>query len=149
MNRSKTILLVEDSQDDVFFMQRALKEASITNPFFVVGNGQEAMDYLSGTAKFSDRSKYPMPGLIFLDLKLPLKRGLEVLSWLREQESLCNVVVVVLTSSQEPNDLREAYRLGANSYLLKPGSTAQLVELMKVVKAYWFESNLFFTVEGP
>ena len=59
MNRSKPILLVEDSQDHVFFMKRALKEASITNPFFVAGNGQEAVDYLSGTAQFGDRSKYP------------------------------------------------------------------------------------------
>jgi CheY-like chemotaxis protein len=149
MSHSQPILLVEDSEDDVFFMKRALKEASIINPLFVAGDGQEAVDYLSGSAQFSDRSKYPMPGLVFLDLKLPVKKGLDVLSWLREQESLCSVVVVVLTSSQEPNDLRQAYCLGANSYLVKPGTTTRLVELMRVVKAYWLECNLFDTAGGP
>ena len=143
------ILLVDDSEDDVFFMKRALKEASITNPLFVAGDGQAAVDYLSGTARFSDRNQYPMPALVFLDLKLPVKKGLDVLTWLREQESLCSVVVVVLTTSQEPEDLRRAYSLGANSYLVKPGTTIRLVELMKAVKTYWLEFNSFAIAADP
>ena len=145
MNQDQPILLIEDSEDDVFFMRRALRDACISNPLFVAGDGQKAVDYLSGAAEFSDRSKFPIPTLVFLDLKLPVKTGLDVLSWLREQESLCSVVVVVLTSSQEPKDLRQAYRLGANSYLVKPGTTSRLAELMRVVKAYWLEVNLFDT----
>jgi CheY-like chemotaxis protein len=135
------ILLVEDSDDDVFLMKRALKAAGVVNPLSVAGNGQEAIDYLDGAGKYADRETYPMPTFVFLDVKLPRKTGHEVLAWTRRQQKLEGLVVLVLTSSNEPSDLREAYRLGANSYIVKPPSTDRLVELAKAFRQYWLEFN--------
>jgi CheY-like chemotaxis protein len=143
MTTSGAILLVEDNEDDVFLMKRALKAAGIINPLHIVEDGQQAIDYLSGTGAYSDRQVHPLPVVVFLDLKLPMKRGLDVLSWIREQTELQNLVVVVLTSSNEPSDLKEAYRLGANSYVVKPPTATQLVELAKAFKWYWLEFNEF------
>lgn len=143
MTPTRPILLVDDSEDDVFFMQRVLKDVAIPNPVFVAEDGLKAMDYLAGTGQFSDRTMFPLPALVFLDLKMPGKKGLDVLAWLRQQEHLRGVVVVILTSSQEPSDVRQAYRLGANSFLLKPSTTERLRELVRAVKAYWLEFNLF------
>jgi CheY-like chemotaxis protein len=142
---SKPILLVDDSEDDIFLMRRALKSAVISNPIFVAEDGLKAIDYLSGAGQFADRAAFPVPGLIFLDLKMPGKKGLDVLAWLRQQEELRSIVVVILTSSQEPSDLRQAYHLGANSYLVKPSTTERLRELVHSVKSYWLEFNLFDT----
>lgn len=143
MKTTGTILLVEDNEDDVFLMRRALKAAQVANPLYVVEDGQEAIDYLSGTGEYSDRSAYPIPSLIFLDLKLPFLRGHEVLAWIRSQKELETVVVVVLTSSSEPADLKEAYRLGANSYVVKPPTAEQLLDLAQAFKWYWLEYNEF------
>ena len=83
---SATILLVEDNEDDVFLMKRAFKAAGILNPLFLVDDGQKAMDYLEGTGECADRTRHPLPSLIFLDLKLPFVRGLDVLAWLRQDD---------------------------------------------------------------
>ena len=141
------ILLVDDSEDDVFFMQRAIKNAAIPNPVIVAEDGLKAVDYLAGNGQFSDRKAFPIPALIFLDLKMPGKNGLEVLAWLRQQEHLRSIVVLILTSSQEPSDLRQAYHLGVNSFLVKPSSTERLDQLIAAVKAYWLEFNLFDSVD--
>ena len=143
MTTGRSILLVEDNEDDVFLMKRALKGAKITNPLQVVEDGQQAVEYLSGGGKFENREKYPFPAIVFLDLKLPLKGGLEVLEWIRGQSMFENLVVLVLTSSNEPSDLKRAYSLGANSYLVKPPTAAQLLELAKAFKWYWLEFNRF------
>jgi CheY-like chemotaxis protein len=143
MGTEHAILLVEDNEDDVFLMQRALKEAAISNPLRIVEDGQEAVDYLSGAAKFSDRSRYPLPAIIFLDLKLPLKSGHEVLTWIRSQPPFQSTVVVVLTSSDEPTDVARAYQIGANSYLVKPPTAEQLLDMAKSFKWYWLEFNRF------
>lgn len=135
--------MVEDNEDDVFLMRRALKEANILNPLYAVEDGREALDYLSGAGQFADREAYPLPSIIFLDLKLPMVRGHEVLAWIRSQPHLHNMVVVVLTSSNEPNDLKRAYQLGANSYVVKPPTAAQLVDLAKAFKWYWLQFNEF------
>ena len=141
MTTDRAILLVEDNEDDVFLMKRALKAARIANPLYVVEDGQQAVDYLSGTGKFARREEHPLPVLVFLDLKLPLKDGLEVLEWIRAQPRFENLVVLVLTSSSEPSDLRRAYGLGANSYLVKPPTATQLLDLAKAFKWYWLEYN--------
>ena len=143
MTPSRPILLVEDSEDDVFFMQLAIEDSAIRNPVVVAQDGLQALDYLAGAGKFSDRTAFPLPALIFLDLKLPGKKGLDLLAWMRQQEQLRSIVVIILTSSQEPSDVSQAYRLGANSYLVKPSTTARLRELVQAVKAYWLEFNLF------
>ncbi|HTG44487.1 MAG TPA: response regulator [Verrucomicrobiae bacterium] len=143
MTTSGAILLVEDNEDDVFLMKRALQAAGIINPLHVAEDGEQAVQYLSGQARFADREKFPIPAIVFLDLKLPLKRGLDVLAWIRQQEDFANIVVVVLTSSNEPADLKQAYKLGANSYVVKPPTAAQLMELAKAFKWYWLQFNRF------
>ena len=143
MNSHATILLVEDDPNDVFLMKRALKSAEITNPLKIAEDGQEAIDYLVGTGQFGNRAEFPIPNLIFLDLKLPYKNGFEVLEWIRRQPSLDSTLVVVLTSSSEERDIKETYRLGAKSFLVKPPTQAMLLDLMVALKDYWMNHNEF------
>jgi CheY-like chemotaxis protein len=146
MNRA--LLLVEDNEDDVFLMKRALKQAEIQNPMYVVGNGEQAIDYLAGNGEFQDRDLYPLPALVFLDLKLPFKSGHDVLAWIRQKAELVELVVVVLTSSDEASDIDRAYKLGANSYLVKPPTLVQLRDLAKSFKWYWLQYNHFAECEA-
>lgn len=139
----RAILLVEDNEDDVFLMKRALKAAAVTNPLHVVDNGQMAIDYLAGTGEFADRTAHPLPALVFLDLKLPLVSGTEVLAWIRKQKEFEGLIVVVLTSSNEPADLNRCYQLGANSYVVKPPTAEQLLDLAKSFRWYWLKFNRF------
>lgn len=138
---SHTILLVEDNEDDAFFMSQALKDAGITNPLKHLEDGQAAIDYLSGTGKFSDREKNPLPMVVFLDLKMPMKSGHDVLAWIRAQPQFEKLVVIVLTSSNEERDLKRAYELGANSYVVKPPTAKQLLELAEAFKLWWLRQN--------
>ena len=114
------ILLVEDNEDDVFFMSRALNKANVACPLQVATNGQEALEYLAGEGKYSDRNTYPLPSVVFLDLKLPYMHGFEVLHWIQQQPFLKQLHVVVLTSSPEKADRQKAKDLGAKAYLVKP-----------------------------
>jgi CheY-like chemotaxis protein len=137
----KPVLLVEDNEDDIFFMRRAFRNASIANPMIVVQDGQSAIDYLGGRKEYANRNDHPLPGLVLLDIKLPLRTGFEVLNWIRSDAQLRPLVVVVLTTSNEVIDIDAAYRLGANSYLVKPPSPGSLLELTKSLKLYWLEMN--------
>jgi len=145
LNANATILLVEDDPNDVFLMQRAMKSAEIANPLKVVEDGQGAIDYLSGAGKYADRTEFPLPNLVFLDLKLPYKSGFEVLEWIRTQSTLDSMLVVVLTSSSEERDIKEVYRLGARSFLVKPPTKTMLTALMTATKGYWMTHNEFAT----
>jgi CheY-like chemotaxis protein len=140
---SRALLLVEDNEDDVFLMKRALQSAHVVNPLYVVEDGQEAVDYLGGNGKFADREQYPLPAVVFLDLKLPFISGHDVLAWIRRQKEFESLVVIVLTSSNEASDLSRCYSLGANSYLVKPPTPEQLDDLAKAFKWYWLEYNQF------
>lgn len=143
MTTQRAILLVDDNEDDVFLMERALQGAGISNPLFIVDDGQQALDYLAGKDKFSDRKIFPLPAIVFLDLKLPFKSGHEVLQWIRQHPQFETLVVVVLTSSNEPNDIKRCYALGANSYLVKPPTPEELIDMAKSFKWYWLEYNRF------
>jgi CheY-like chemotaxis protein len=143
MTTDRAILLVEDNEDDVFLMKRALQGANVVNPLYVVEDGQEALDYLGGAGKFADRDSYPLPVVVFLDLKLPYISGHDVLAWTRRQKELESLVVIVLTSSNEASDLSRCYALGANSYLVKPPTPDQLEDLARAFKWYWLEYNQF------
>ena len=131
---NSTILLVEDSEDDVFLMRIALKKSGINNPLQVVGDGQRAVDYLAGTGDYSDRERFPLPFVVFLDLKLPYIHGFEVLSWIRQQPQLIAVPVVILTGSAEPRDRVKADALGARSYLVKPPTPDVLTGVFAAVQ---------------
>ena len=137
---TKPILLVEDDENDVFFFQRAMSKAGMTNPVQVAGDGQEAIDYLRGAGKFADRSKFPLPELILLDLKLPFVMGLDVLRWIREQSELVPIVII-LSSSREEDDIAAAYKLGANAYLVKPVEVNKLGEMAKAINDFWLAQN--------
>jgi len=142
-NQAAVILLAEDNEDDVFLMERALREAGIKNPLSIVEDGQEAIDYLSGSGPYADRQRYPLPAILFLDLKMPRKSGFDVLKWVRSNEALQTMVIVVLTSSEEPSDISRAYREGANSYLVKPPTGEELLTMAKQFKWYWLDLNRF------
>jgi len=135
------ILLVEDDPNDVFFLQYAFESAGITNPVQVLEDGQKAIDYLAGNGRFSERKKFPFPCLVLLDLKLPVKMGLDVLRWIQQQPDLQTLIVIVLTSSSDRVDIEEAYRLGARSYLVKPLSVDARLEMAKALKHYWLGVN--------
>jgi CheY-like chemotaxis protein len=120
------LLLVEDDPNDVFFLLRAFTRGGLPKPVYTCTDGQEAIDYLSGGGKFADRATYPLPQGIFLDLKLPLIHGFQVLEWIRERPGLDGLPVFVLTSSPEESDRQRALRLGATAYFVKP-PTDQMV----------------------
>jgi len=135
-----TILLVEDDENDVFFFQRALTRAGVNNPLQVAHHGQEAIDYLQGGGKFTERAEFPLPGLILLDLKLPFVMGLDVLKWIR-QESGLSPIVLILSSSREDEDVAAAYRLGANAYLVKPADVSELEGIARAINDFWLTRN--------
>jgi CheY-like chemotaxis protein len=124
------ILLVEDDENDVFLMERAMAKAKLAPPMHVATNGQEAIDYMAGKGQYADRSKYPLPECVFLDLKLPFVHGFEVLEWKQEQPSLSHISVLVLTSSPEDRDRQRARQLGAKEYLVKPPTPEMLLQIM-------------------
>ena len=133
-NGKKTILLVEDSPDDVALTLRAFRKQNIGNEVVVAKDGEEALDYLHGKRKFN-------PALVLLDLKLPKVSGLEVLKKIRENEETKLCPVVVLTSSKEEKDLIESYKLGANSYIRKPVDFGQFSEAVRTLGLYWLVLN--------
>jgi CheY-like chemotaxis protein len=137
----KNILLVEDNEDDAYLMTRALRTADIDSAVHVVTDGEQAVHYLKGSGKFADRTEFPLPGLILLDLKLPRVSGFEVLEWIQKEVSLPQLVVVVLSSSGETRDVNMAYRFGARSYLVKPPTAASFVDLARGLKLYWLQLN--------
>jgi CheY-like chemotaxis protein len=102
-----------------------------------VRDGQEAIQYLCGEGDYSDRARYPIPFLVLLDLRLPKLSGFEVIAWMRDQPQLADLVVVVLTASDHVPDVTKARDLGANSYLVKPGTFEELVQMVKRIKGRW------------
>lgn len=135
------VLLVEDDPNDVLLIRRAFRKSDVANPIQVVGDGEEAIAYLSGRGPYADRERYPLPVLLLLDLKLPRKSGFEVLEWLRQQPGLKRLPVVVLTSSAETPDVNRAYDLGANSYLVKPVRFEGLLRMVQTLNLYWLIIN--------
>ncbi|MDB6058116.1 MAG: two-component system response regulator [Verrucomicrobiales bacterium] len=145
----KTILLVEDEENDVFFLKRALKKADVHANLQVVRDGQCAIDYLEGRDEHSDRTRFPIPSLVLLDLKLPHVMGLEVLQWIRHQPEFGGLIVLILTSSRLEQDIDQAYRIGANGYLVKPSTPEEMLEIVQSIKQFWFEHNQLPSVSRP
>src|ERR1043166_9252674 len=138
---TKKLLIAEDDPGDIFLLQRAFSLAGVSAPLYFVRDGQEAIDYLGGQAAYADRSTHPLPDLMLLDLKMPRLNGFAVLEWLRQQPGLKRLLVTILPSSDQPQDINRAYDLGANSYLLKPHNSQQLSDLVSRVQQYWLEVN--------
>jgi CheY-like chemotaxis protein len=137
--KSITILMADDDPDDCLLVKNAFKESRLANNMRFVENGEELMDYLHSRGQYSDTQTSPRPGLILLDLNMPRKDGREALKEIKDDAGLREIPVVVLTTSQDEEDILRSYNLGANSYITKPVTFEGLVEVMKVLGRYWFE----------
>jgi CheY-like chemotaxis protein len=138
---SGPVLYAEDEEDDVFLLRHAFKETGIPNRLLSVPDGEAALRYLSGSGEYSDRCSYPLPILLLLDINMPMVSGLEVLQWVRAQPDLRFLPVLILSSSSQNTDVRRAYELGANGYLVKPSALGGLINTSKAIRDYWLIQN--------
>ena len=139
---TNTILVVEDSPEDFRTIVRGFEKAGLSNPVHWCRDGQEAMDHLFGVGG-QRPGVAARPAVVLLDLSLPGADGQEVLAAIKDDDSLCQVPVIILTSSSDERDIETCYRLGANSYVRKPVSIAGFVEAIVRLKDYWFEISVF------
>jgi|ERR1044071_1577059 CheY-like chemotaxis protein len=129
MNENQTILLVDDSENDICLVRAAFRMAELKNPIQETRNGEEALAYLQGEGPFGDRKQFPLPAVMLLDLNMPMRNGFEVLEWLRAQPGLKRLTVIILTASLREEDVDRAFDLGANAFLVKPSSIAGLAAI--------------------
>lgn len=141
MGNAPSILIVDDSSDDVILLKRAFSRAGVVNPLYWVKSGSEAIKYLRGDSAYSDRESYPLPSVILLDLNMPDGDGFEVLTWIRNKFPNGGLLIVVLTHVEEIRKINRAYSLGANSFLTKPGNPEELQELINIFSGYWLLNN--------
>ena len=130
------ILLVDDNPHDVVLIRLAFRKAGIIDTIRLVKDGGEAIRYINGDGIYADRTQYPPPTLVLLDLKMPGANGFEVLKFIRSQEQFDSLVVMVMSGSRDDADIQHAYELGANSYLVKPTKFEDLVKIMESLKDY-------------
>lgn len=138
----KTILLVEDNPDDEALTLRAFRKSNILNPVVVARDGVEALDYLFGTGSHAGRDPADQPQVVLLDLKLPRLDGLEVLRRLCADPRTRLLPVVILTTSNEEQDIVSSYQLGANGYIRKPVDFEQFIEAARQLGLYWLVLNV-------
>jgi len=131
------ILLVEDDASQALLVDRVLRKTRLTNPLIALRNGDDAIAYLEGHGRYSDRELTPLPVLVLLDVHVPGKSGLEILSWLREQPALGHIPVVMLSGSGESEDIDRAFALGAESYLVKPVAFDALLDTVSSLGLAW------------
>jgi CheY-like chemotaxis protein len=137
-NPSFTVLLVEDDLNDIFLVKRAFKKAQISNPLQIVTDGEKAIQYLQGKGPYADRNLYPLPKLIVMDINMPGKSGFEVLQWLKSSnQPLHRIPIVIVSSSDDPDDVNRAYELGANAYMVKPMEFKAVEHLFQSITHYW------------
>jgi Response regulators consisting of a CheY-like receiver domain and a winged-helix DNA-binding domain len=141
MRNHAPVLIAEDDPNDVFLLKRAFQKAGVSNPIIVARNGQEAIDYLNGSGSFVDRSLHPLPRLMFLDLKMPLVDGFDVLAWLGKRTLETKIPVVVLTSSNQERDIKQAQEMGADDYRVKPQQFEELLEIVKAIHSRWLNAE--------
>ena len=137
MSDQALFLLVDDNEDDILLVRRAFVKAKVLNPLQIVRSGDEAIAYLGGKGKFANRAEFPLPALVLLDLRMPGLDGFDVLRWIREEASLRTLRVVVLTASDDMRDVNVAYKMGANSFLIKPADLERFVEISQALNGYW------------
>lgn len=136
------ILIVDDGEDDRFFLRAAIAKAEFQNPLREVNDGEEALAYLRGDAPYQDRTEYPLPAIMLLDLNMPRLSGFEVLTWVRGDGHMPRLSVIVMSASRREEDVGRAFDLGASAYLVKPGTQSELVEMMRCLRA-WLRFNHF------
>jgi len=138
----QTLLLVDDSENDLILMRMAFQKAASNVSLQEVRNGVEAIAYLSGEGIYANRLVYPLPSAVLMDLKMPHKNGFEVLAWAQGRASLSGIPIIIMTASMRPEDVKEAYDLGANSYLVKPIQIEDLITMIACV-VEWLRINHF------
>ena len=148
MVRLDTILYAEDDDNYAELLVCTLKQAGFEHVVHHVSDGGEAMSYLKGEGKYSDRTKFPIPGVILADLKMPRVNGFELLDWVRRQSPFPHLPVIVLTLSEVLKDVKSAYSLGANSFLVKPPNVEDLKDLVKMLDGYWLKYNVMEDAAG-
>ena len=131
------VLLADDDSNDIFFLRRAFQKVGLAYAVLDVPDGEKAIEYLCGENRFCDRTRYPMPELLMLDLKMPKINGFEVLEWLKTRDDLRGLKVVVLSSSGLAADQQKARALGAHDYRVKPADLEDMVSLVKEVARQW------------
>jgi CheY-like chemotaxis protein len=142
MDQKQTILLVDDSEDDLSLMKHACQAAHFKPSVQTLSNGEEAITYLKGEGIYVDRAKFPLPTVMLLDLNMPRVSGFDVLAWVRTQPVLKRLSIIVFSASSRLEDVERAFDLGANSYLVKPSSVAALIAMMCSLRD-WLEYNHF------
>jgi len=135
------ILLVEDSDNDAQLTMRAFGRSGVENRVRLARDGEEAIAYLTGLGKYTDRVKNPLPAVILLDLSLPKFNGYQLMLWLRTQPEIKRIPVVVLSESHDPTAINRAYDAGASSYLVKPENSADIGAVADLVQSYWIKLN--------
>lgn len=140
-SKEAMILMVEDSENDAELIMLALKTNKIANEIFWVKDGEEALEFMGGSGKYANRDVNKLPIVILLDLKLPKVDGLTVLKQLKTDERTMKIPVVIVTASQEKKDMEEAYRLGANSFIIKPIEINQFIAAISEIGLYWMVIN--------
>jgi CheY-like chemotaxis protein len=131
------ILAAEDDENDQLFLRRAFQKIRPSVRLQIVGSGACVLEYLQGEGKYADRVNFPTPTGILLDLKMPKMGGLEVLSWLHDHTECAVIPVIVWTSSRHPSDVRMAYQLGANCYMVKPSTLEGIQEWLDLILRFW------------
>jgi CheY-like chemotaxis protein len=137
--QSVVILMADDDEDDRLMAKEAFAEVKLLNDFHTVEDGEELMDYLRRKGKYADPKFSPRPGIILLDLNMPKKDGREALREIKADQSLRHIPIVVLTTSKAEEDILRSYDLGVNSFIVKPVTFDQLIDIMKTLTKYWFE----------
>jgi two-component system, response regulator len=140
-NKPVEILLIEDNPSDIKLTMKALQKHNLANKVTVLKDGAEALDFIYAEGQYSDRDNKEMPKVIFLDLKLPMVDGIEVLRKIKSEAATKKIPVVVLTSSKESKDIEECYKLGVNSYIVKPLDFEKFLDSVSNLGLYWVLMN--------
>ncbi|HLX69600.1 MAG TPA: response regulator, partial [Verrucomicrobiae bacterium] len=138
----ETILLVDDSENDLILMRAAFKKAEFNIPLQELHDGEEAIAYLKGEGLYSDRRRFPLPTVMMLDLNMPKLNGFDVLAWVQTQPALKHLSIIILTASMRMEDVEESFDLGAHSFLVKPASMEKLVAMIRCLRD-WLQFNHF------
>ncbi len=140
-SKRTVVIIAEDDPDDRLLIKDAIKEASMQPvDIFFVQDGAEMLDFLYHRGKYNQQAQSPHPELVLLDLNMPKKSGMEVLEAIKQDPALRTIPVVVLTTSHEPQHISRSYELGGNGYITKPQSYTELVEIMRNLNRYWFQT---------
>ena len=133
------ILMADDDEDDILLTQKALQKGKLLNTLYSVRDGEELLDYLLHRGAYADEAEFPRPGIVLLDLNMPKKDGREALREIKANPDIQDIPIVVFSTSKAEEDIYRSYKLGVNSFITKPVTFDNLIEVMQALGKYWFE----------